>query len=241
MNEPQAPGPTTPPKRRWPLSTMWTVILGIVTLGWVPLAAFAVYLWRGGDKTAAKWVGGVASALALVVVIAIASGGNGSKPAGETAAPEAATTQAATPVTETKPAAPPGDNMNYRTRQFLKQLHGCQAGVAILSGELKHAAERDLVTLSDETHSVKEICDNVRHNMVALDTEHFDDQALTAEIAVDEYKKGLDDLSDFIDTATPSKAVGAKDHFQTASSYAAEAVRTINERRAVYGLPPLPE
>lgn len=99
----------------------------------------------------------------------------------------------------------------------------------------------DLIELSSETKSVRDICSSVRTRMATMDTNHFDDQALTVEVAIDEYKKGLDDVRDFLDTQTPSKAANAGDHFQQGHAYAAQGIDEINQRRAVYGLPPLKE
>jgi hypothetical protein len=100
--------------------------------------------------------------------------------------------------------------LNFRTRQFVRQLRGCQAGIAVLVSAMRSSgANPDLVTLSGETKTVKDICSAVRDRMATMDTTHFNDQALTVEVAINEYKDGLDDVRNYLDTAAPSKAANA--------------------------------
>lgn len=252
--KPRVPPPPRPPGRgRFPFSRfeiILHVVLSVVTLGfWLPIP-LAFWLYRRGARTTGRVIGfgyvGFFALITLIVVIATATGGgsSSSNSAANTPEPttsaEPTTTQA--PPTATAAAEPPGDNMNYRTRQFVKQLRTCQAGVALLATAMQAGVSSgnvDLVELSGATRDVKEICSTIRTRMATMDTGHFDDQALTVEIAIDEYEKGLDDIRDYLDTSAPSKAANAGDHFQQGHAYAAQGIDEINQRRAVYGLPPL--
>lgn len=227
-------------------------VLALVTLGfWLPIP-LAVWVYRRGARKIGRVIGfgygGFLALITLIVVITLATGGGSDSGNNAANAPEATTAATTTEPTNTEPTTteapppvevdePPGDNMNYRTRQFVKQLRGCQAGIAILASSMQSTS--DLVELSSQTKQVKDICSSVRTRMSTMDTNHFDDQALTVEIAIDEYTKGLDDVRDFIDTAAPSKAANAADHFRQGHGYAAQGIDEINARRAVYGLPPL--
>ena len=66
------------------------------------------------------------------------------------------------------------------------------------SPRLLHAASRitrrlehPLVSLSSDTSSAHDLCDSVRHRMALMNTSHFDDQAIDAELALDDYKSSL--------------------------------------------------
>lgn len=135
-------------------------------------------------------------------------------------------------------AGGPGDNMNYRTRAFVKQMRGCQAAVGLVLQIVK-AKPNDLINASIYVNKGKSICSAIRHRMATMDTLHFRDQALDGEIAVDYWTRGLGRFSNYIDSGHASDVAKAAEYFTDARSEAATCLRGINGRRAVYGLPPL--
>jgi hypothetical protein len=135
-------------------------------------------------------------------------------------------------------ASAPGDNMNYRTRIFLKQLRGCQTSVGLVLSIVK-TKPNDLVNASVYVNKGKDICSSIRHRMATMDTTHFRDQALVGEIAVDYWVRGLGRFSDYIDNGRSSDVAKAAEYFSNARDAADECLRGINQRRAVYGLPRL--
>jgi hypothetical protein len=134
--------------------------------------------------------------------------------------------------------AGPGDNMNYRTRAFVKQMRGCQAAVGIVI-QIVQAKPNDLINASIYVNKGKGICSAIRDRMATMDTRHFSSQALDGEVAVDYWARGLGRFSNYIDTGHSSDVAKAAEYFTTARSEAALALRGINQRRAVYGLPSL--
>lgn len=138
----------------------------------------------------------------------------------------------------TTPAADKA-SMDKRTRAFVGLLHGCQAA-ATLAVSIAQKSGGDLVEASGNVNKAKSICETVRRSMGTGNTLHFRDQAVTCEIAVDYYSKGLGRLSDYIDRALPSDGAKAVEYFGDASGGARACVRAVNGRRAVYGLKALP-
>lgn len=141
----------------------------------------------------------------------------------------------ALPVTAT---AAGGDNMDARTRAFVRQLHGCEAitGLAI---QLVQAHPNDLIGASQTVNKAKSTCSAIRDRMATMDTRHFSDQALNGEVAVDYWTRGLGRFSNYIDAGRPSDVSKAVEYFTDARSIRAVAMRGINRRRAVYGLGPI--
>ena len=132
----------------------------------------------------------------------------------------------------------PGDNMNYRTRAFLKQMRACQTATG-LAIEIVREKPNDLIGASQTVNQAKSICNAIRNRMTTMDTRHFSDQALDGEVAVDYWSRGLGRFSNYIDDGRPSDVTKAASYFATARSEAAICLHGINTRRAVYGLPPL--
>jgi hypothetical protein len=108
MTEPQSP---TPPKSDWPLSTGWSIVLGVLTGGLGLLVPLAIYFWRRGQRTGAYITGGALGLFVLIIVISGATGGSNSKAAKQSppAQTHAATTSAPPPTTAPRPTttAPP--------------------------------------------------------------------------------------------------------------------------------------
>jgi hypothetical protein len=102
MTEPQSP---TPPKSDWPLSTGWSIVLGVLTGGLGLLVPLAIYFWRRGQRTGAYITGGALGLFVLIIVISGATGGSNSKAAKQSppAQTHAATTSAPPPTTTAPP------------------------------------------------------------------------------------------------------------------------------------------
>jgi hypothetical protein len=75
---PSAPPPpdANPPPAKWPVSVGWTIVIAIVTALTGLLALLAIYLWRGGHKTAAGFAAAVFALFAIGVIASIAGSGN---------------------------------------------------------------------------------------------------------------------------------------------------------------------
>lgn len=129
-------------------------------------------------------------------------------------------------------------SMNTRTRAFVAMFRLCQSAVGDALVIVKHNPS-DRLGASKAVSEAKSACESVRHRMALFDTTHFRDQALDAEIAVDDFKNGMGHLSDFIDTSTPSDATSADKDLGNGEADAPIVLREINQRRAVYHLKPL--
>lgn len=127
--------------------------------------------------------------------------------------------------------------MDRRTRAYVRQLHGCQAAVAIV--RLSITKQQTIIEIADTTTQARDICDAIRTRLLRMDTKHFVDQANDGWYAVDRYKSGLNALLKYLDTTQPSKLIEARDKLAQGDAGVALAVREINQRRHVYGLPPI--
>lgn len=99
----------TPPKSDWPLSTGWSIVLGVLTAGLGLLVPLAIYFWRRGQRTGAYITAAAFGLLVLIIAISSATGGSNSKTAKQSTPPtqtHAATTSAPPPTT-TAPAKKP--------------------------------------------------------------------------------------------------------------------------------------
>lgn len=128
--------------------------------------------------------------------------------------------------------------MNYRTRAFVTQMRGCRTAVNLVI-QIVRASPNDLINASIYVNKGKGICSAIRDRMATMDTRHFSNQALDGEIAVDYWTRGLGRFSNYIDSGHASDVAKAAEYFGDAGSEAAVSLRGINQRRAVYGLPPL--
>jgi hypothetical protein len=132
----------------------------------------------------------------------------------------------------------PGDNVNYRTRAFVKQMRGCQTAAGLVLQIVK-ASPNDLIGASVTVNKGKNICSAIRNRMATMDTRHFSDQALDGEVAVDYWTRGLGRFSNYIDSGHASDVAKSAEYFGDARAEAAICLRGINQRRAAYSLPPL--
>ncbi|HYZ77657.1 MAG TPA: hypothetical protein VE596_09820 [Gaiellaceae bacterium] len=137
------------------------------------------------------------------------------------------------------PAAPAnGDpDVDAHTREYVKQIRGCEAAVSLVRAGITEAS--DLIEVADLATKARDICDNTRSNLVTINTDHFDDQASEGFYAVDRSKSGLNALLAYVDSQAPSKLIEARDKLNDGEQAAKEAIRGINARRRVYGLPPI--
>jgi hypothetical protein len=197
--------------------------------------------WWAGLPKVAKWSIAIVAALILIGGCSALIGDDGSEGEDQTTTEAAAptTTEEEAEQTETEPAGPPGDNIRARSTEFVQAMRFCQRSVSVLRGAIVRGEASSLIELADATRTSKQICDRVQDQLRELDTEHFDDQALTAQVAVDSWKDGLDALADYIDDEEPSKLLEARDKLNEGDAIAEQAVSEINERRAVYDVPPL--
>jgi hypothetical protein len=189
----------------------------------------------------------------LIVVGALAGGGKDTTattrtPADATATTAATTTDAAatTDAPAAKPAAvrpkpaakpkPSGDPaIDRNSRAYANAVQGCRLSAAIVrSAAVK--GDTDLVDMADMTTTARDTCDNIRGNLLGMDTDHFDDQAQTAWTGVDRIKSGLNALMAYIDDPRPTKIIEARDKLNEGDATAREGLRGINRRRHVYGL-----
>jgi hypothetical protein len=131
-----------------------------------------------------------------------------------------------------------GDNMDGRTRAFVRQLHGCEA-VTGLAIQIVGGKPNDLIGASQAINSAKSTCSAIRDRMATMDTRHFSDQALNGEVAVDYWTRGLGRFSNYIDDGRPSDVSKAAEYFTDARTFRGMAMRGINRRRSTYGLSPL--
>jgi hypothetical protein len=135
-------------------------------------------------------------------------------------------------------AAGVGDNIDSRSRSFVKQLRACEL-VTGLAVKIVQASPNDLIGASKVINQAKDTCSAIRNRMVGMDTRHFSDQALDGEVAVDYWTRGLGRFSNYIDDGRPSDVTTAAKYFATARGERAVAIKGINSRRAVYGLGPI--
>ena len=243
------PSPDGP--RRFPFSRFEIVlhgVLSILTLGlWLPIP-IAVWLYRRGARKIGRVIGfsygGFLALVTLIVVIALASG-SGSDSGSNAVVVQATTVDAisteAPSTTEaaptTKVVEPVGDNMNYRSRRYVREMHRCTDGVVLFSAALQQPGTVDNVTLADTVVSLTRLCDQVRSDLAAMDTNHFDDQAALGFYGVDRIKSGFNALLKYLDTNAPSKLIEGRDKITDGVQSSHTAIAEINDRRAVYGLP----
>jgi hypothetical protein len=164
--------------------------------------------------------------LAAAAAIALAGCGTGNQSAEP---PSAATTTLAGGST--------GDNIDGRSRYFVNQIRRCMRVVNLL-GQVMQGGLSDL-QLAEAIRGTRDVCDAARSRMALADTSHFSDQAVEAEVALNEFRDGLKDVSDYLDTLAPSKAANGKAHFAQGRVWMAQALAGINRRRAIYGAAPL--
>jgi len=135
-------------------------------------------------------------------------------------------------------AAGVGDNIDVRSRAFVRQLDGCDAMVS-LTIQLIQASPNDVLGASDAINKAKDTCHAIKNRMYGMDTRHFSDQALNGEVAVDYWERGLGRFSNYLDTGHASDVSKAAEYFTTARTFKGVALRGVNRRRAVYGLGPI--
>jgi len=145
---------------------------------------------------------------------------------------------------DTSSPPPPADSsdthdptMAARTWQFLNQFKQCAYRAESALTQTGIAA--DFQEASDLIFGAKTACSNIHSNMYSMDTEHFADEALDAEVAVGWYEDALGSLLDYFDTQAPSSLSKAKQTLTQARGLKEQAVREINERRRVYGFGPV--
>jgi len=90
--------------------------------------------------------------------------------------------------------------------------------------------------LADAATRTRDLCDQIRHQLLRIDTSHFDNEATDAWAGVDRIKSGLNALLKYLDTGGPSKVIEARDKLDQGISWARQGVREINGRRRAYGL-----
>jgi hypothetical protein len=130
-----------------------------------------------------------------------------------------------------------GGNVDGRSRYFVNQIRHCMSAVNLLGQILQGGL--DDIQIATSVSQARSICDASRDKMALADTTHFADQALDAEVALDEFRDGLKDVSDYVDTLAPSKAANGAEHFRTGRAWMATALDGINNRRSIYGAAPL--
>jgi hypothetical protein len=114
-------------------------------------------------------------------------------------------------------------------------VQGCRLSAAIVRSAAVEG-ETDLIDMADITTTARDTCDNVRGNLLGMDSEHFDNEAQTAWIGVDGIKSGLNALMAYIDDPRPGKIIEARNKLNEGDATAREGLRGINRRRHVYGL-----
>lgn len=182
------------------------------------------------------WVGGIL--VGLFILGSLMQRGNSSSPSPAADTVAVVTVEATTTAEASEPTTTNENvdaTMGPRTRAFVDQLRSCQKIVRALAALLEYAGSIDSVQLATDAAGAKNICENARDNMGGSDNTHFSDQALDAEVAIDDYISGIKKIADYIDTSTPSDIPAATEKLQAATGEAAAAIDEINERRQLYG------
>lgn len=187
-------------------------------------------------RTRNKVILSIVGALFILAVIGSAFGnGDSKKPSGTTTVAAPATTTAAEPEPTTAASDENVDpTMGPRTRGFLEILRACQNSARALPALLGNGS-LDSVALATEVAQAKSNCEQAKSLMFGFDDTHFSDQALDAEVAVDDYISGIGKIADYVDTGTPSDVPAAVDKLSAATAEAANAIGEINTRRQIYG------
>lgn len=166
------------------------------------------------DNPAMLRVMGLATRLAILVLLA-------------SSALTAAGTAAARP-TDTR------SSVDSHTRTYIQQVRACMT-VTSLAISIGSQSKDDIQTAS-AFRSASQTCDAIRHRLLLVNTDHFDNQASTAWYGVERLKSGLNAFINYIDTRAPSKAAEATDKITEGSAAARAGIAGINARRVAYGL-----
>lgn len=126
-------------------------------------------------------------------------------------------------------------SVDRNTRAYLNKISTCQTAVGLVLLDARSGKVDDF-QLADDATQARDICDEIRSQVVSMDTDHFDDEAATGFYAVDRYKSGLNAILTYIDNPAPTKIIEARDKLQEGDMSARQARRDINGRRHVYGL-----
>ena len=126
-------------------------------------------------------------------------------------------------------------SVDRNTRAYLNKISTCQTAVGLVLLDAR-SGNADDFQLADDATQARDICDSIRSQLLAMDTDHFDDEAATGFYAVDRYKSGLNAILTYIDDPAPTKIIEARDKLQEGDLSARQARRDINGRRHVYGL-----
>lgn len=187
--------------------------------------------WKRLPKLA-KWSIAI---VALLVVIGIATGSEESADEADTGRTDVAqTTQTTT--SKPGPAKPkPDAKVDKNTRAYMEAMTRCEAAVALIRSIIT-AEDSDPLSLADNTTSARDICEDVRGQLLRLDTDKFDNEAATGFHAIDRYKSGLNAVLAYIDNPRPTKVIEARNKLQEGDRSTTQARNEINERRRAYGL-----
>jgi hypothetical protein len=85
----------------------------------------------------------------------------------------------------------------------------------------------------------RDICSNIRRRLRSMNTSHFPSQAQDGWYAIDRLASGLNALLNLSSSSALTSALEARDKLGAGLTYYLRSVREINQRRALYGLPPL--
>ncbi len=203
----------------------------------------------GPKARGAYVVGGATAFLVLLIGVGVALSPNKSATEAKDSTASRGTTSApvvpATTVTSTKPtpkpkpkavATPtPNKDVETHTREYIAGVQTCQVGLGLVLLDIKRG-ESDPIKLADAATQGRDVCDSERSQLVAMDTDHFVDEAALAWNGVDRAKSGLNAMLAYLDNPAPSKLIEVRDKLAEGDRDMAEGIRQINARRHVYGL-----
>ena len=85
----------------------------------------------------------------------------------------------------------------------------------------------------------RDVCEQIRSELLEMDDNKFGDQATTVWAAVDYMKSADNAVLAFLDTQQPSKIDDARQHKADAEAAFAQGIREMNARRRELGIGPL--
>jgi hypothetical protein len=167
--------------------------------------------------------------IAGMVIVAIAVGGNESNESNSSGGGgQAAGTESGGDAAE----------VDRNSRAYIEAVRRCHMFVGILILDIRKGKLNE-IELAEEATNGRDACENVRTELLEMETEHFDEEAERAWYGVDRLKSGLNALLTWIDNPEPTKLVETKYKLELGMAASEAAVREINRRRREYGLPPI--
>jgi hypothetical protein len=182
----------------------------------------------------AKIVIGVAILIAVLAIIGAITGGSKKSSSSQgVLTPLKPTTTA-----PTAQAVNPDPTMDRNTRVYIAKVKTCDLETGIVLLQIKDGVT-DPVKLAGTTTDARDICDSIRSQLSTMSTDHFYNQAILAWAGVDRMKSGLNAFLAYLDNPEPTKIIEVRDKLQEGDADISQGIAQINQRRKVYGLPPV--